>query len=162
MSFFDRLSMLISEKNLTFRKVERDCGLANATIRRWETQSPRLESVITVANYLQVSIDYLALGVCENTTEEETPTGINQAEVLKEKSRLTCDGSPLEDEEADLVAMYRLLPSYVQEDMFGQIHCLYQKYAERKKDSIYWTYAADREERKSTAASDGGRKGVIV
>lgn len=160
MSFFDRLSMLISEKNLTFRKVERDCGLANATIRRWETQSPRLESVITVANYLQVSIDYLALGVCENTTEEGTPTSINQAEVLKEKSRLTCDGSPLEDEEADLVAMYRLLPDHKKEDAFDIICTLYQKHVERKKDSIYWTYKEDRLKQKGTTVDDGSQDGI--
>ena len=46
--------------------------------------------------------------------------------------------------------MYRLLPIYAQEDIFDQIHCLYQKYAERKRASIYWTYAADREEKEAS------------
>ena len=164
MSFFERLSALISEKNLTFRKVERDCGLANATIRRWETQSPRLESVIAVANYLHVSIDYLALGVCENTTEEVVSASIEQTEVLKEKNRLACDGSPLEDEEADLVAMYRLLPDHKKEDAFDIICTLYQKHVERKKESIYWTYKADKLKRKATDAdsdlSGSGQGGI--
>lgn len=123
MTFYSRLSALISEKELIFRKVERDCGLANATIRRWETQSPRLENVVSVANYLQVSIDYLALGICENTTTDKTTsTGPSQASILKEKNRLVYDGSPLEDEEADLVAMYRLLPDYKKEDAFDVIY----------------------------------------
>lgn len=163
MTFYSRLSALISEKELTFRKVERDCGLANATIRRWETQSPRLESVVAVANYLQVSIDYLALGVCEKTTADETTsTGPSQASILKEKSRLTCDGSPLEDEEADLVAMYRLLPDYKKEDAFDVIYTFYQKHVERKKESIYWTYKADRLKQKATAALDDGSQSVIA
>lgn len=160
MSFFERLSMLISEKDLTFRKVERDCGLANATIRRWETQSPRLESVISVANYLQVSIDYLALGVCENTTDQTNPVGFNQSAVLKEKNKLTCDGSPLESEEADLVAMYRLLPDHKKEDAFDIIYTLYQRHVERKKESIYWTYKADRLKQGSTAVDDGSQGGI--
>ena len=39
--------------------------------------------------------------------------------------------------------MYRLLPSHVREDMFDQVFCLYRKYVERKRESIYWTYAED-------------------
>ena len=48
--------------------------------------------------------------------------------------------------------MYRLLPTYVREDMFDQVFCLYQKYAERKRGSIYWTYAEDRNAEKSGPA----------
>ena len=90
---------------------------------------------------------------------------IEQTEVLKEKNRLVCDGSPLEDEEADLVAMYRLLPDHKKEDAFDIICTLYQKHVERKKESIYWTYKADKLRRKSTASdsdsSDSGQ-GVIA
>ncbi len=111
MSFYKRLVSLIAEKNLTFRKVERDCGLANGTIRRWETQSPRLDSVVTVANYLQTSLDYLTMGHSACATH--------------------CDSSPLTNEEAELIAMFRFLPSYAQEDLFDQVHCLYEKYVKR-------------------------------
>lgn len=140
MSFYERLIGLIEKNNLTIRKVERECGLANASIRRWETQSPRLDSVISVANYLQVSVDYLAFGRCDKTTQEEMRLDLEEA---KRKQGLICDGSPLNDEETDLVAMYRLLPSHVREDMFEQVYCLYRKYSERKKESIYWTYFED-------------------
>lgn len=140
MSFYERLIGLIEKNNLTIRKVERECGLANASIRRWETQSPRLDSVVSVANYLQVSVDYLALGRCDKTAQREARLDLEEA---KRKQGLICDGSPLNDEETDLVAMYRLLPSHVREDMFEQVYCLYRKYSERKKESIYWTYFED-------------------
>ena len=149
MAFYERLIGLIEEKNLTIRKVERECGLANASIRRWETQSPRLDSVISVANYLQVSVDYLALGSCEKTTKDKESLDLER---VKREQGLICDGSPLDAEETDLIAMYRLLPSHVREDMFEQVFCLYRKYAERKRESIYWTYAEHRSAEKSAPA----------
>ena len=46
---------------------------------------------------------------------------------------LICDGSPLEGEEADLIAMYRLLPEEQREDIFDLVHLKYRKHVERKK-----------------------------
>lgn len=137
MSFYERLIALIEEKNLTIRKVERECGLANASIRRWETQSPRLDSVVSVANYLHVSVDYLALGCCEKTTVEDPGVDL---EDVKRAQGLTCDGSPLNNIEADLVAMFRLLPEEEREDVFDVVYLKYKRRLNRKKESIYWTY----------------------
>lgn len=136
MSFYERLIDLIEKKNLTIRKIERECGLANASIRRWETQSPRLDSVVSVANYLQVSVDYLALGRCDKATQEEE---LN-LEAVKQEQGLICDGSPLDNLEADLIAMFRLLPEEEQEDVFDIVHLKYKRRVERKRESIYWTY----------------------
>lgn len=155
MSFYERLIGLIEKRNLTIRKVERECGLANASIRRWETQSPRLDSVVSVANYLQVSVDYLALGRCDKTTEDAMGLDL---EDIKRKEGLLCDGSPLTSLETDLIAMFRLLPEEEREDIFDIVHLKYKRRIERKKESIYWTYfedesgpAEDREARDGTA-----------
>lgn len=149
MSFYERLIDLIEKKSLTIRKVERECGLANASIRRWETQSPRLDSVISVANYLQVSVDYLALGRCDKATGGSEL----DLEEVKLKQGLVCDGSPLDNIEADLIAMFRLLPEEEREDIFDIVHLKYQRRIERKRESIYWTYGEDE---KSSPA--GGRE----
>lgn len=63
-----------------------------------------------------------------------------------------CDGSPLTEDEADLVAMYRLLPDEQQEDTFDLVHMKYLKYVERKRESIFWTYREDRAAQKSGPA----------
>lgn len=144
MSFFDRLSSVIAEKNLTFRKVERDCGLANASIRRWETQSPRLESVVTVANYLGVSVEYLATGRCENTTG----------------GSVSYDGEEASKWESDLIAMTRLLSKRDRETAFDIVTMLYEK-ATGKKGSIYSTYTADELRRTSEPGENGdGQSGI--
>lgn len=137
MSFYERLIDLIEKNGLTIRRVERECGLANASIRRWETQSPRLDSVVSVANYLHVSVDYLALGRCDETTQEAEELDL---ETAKREQGLTCDGSPLDEMEADLVAMFRLLPEEEREDVFDIVHLKYKRRVEKKRESIYWTY----------------------
>ena len=79
----------------------------------------------------------------EDATGEDSGSALLDLTAIKEEQGLICDGSPLSDEETDLVAMYRLLPSHVREDMFEQVFCLYRKYVERKRESIYWTYGED-------------------
>lgn len=57
MTIYDRVLALIKEQNLTVKQVERECDLANATIRRWATQTPNVESVRRVAHRLSVTLD---------------------------------------------------------------------------------------------------------
>lgn len=72
---------------------------------------------------------------------------------------LICDGSPLEGEEADLIAMYRLLPEEQREDIFDLVHLKYRKHVERKKESIYWTYHNGSSATKSGPAEDAEAQG---
>lgn len=105
----DRIEQAIKEKGSNFKRVERECGLGNGTIKRWGEQSPRLDKLVLVSEYLQISLDYLVFGrSCSETAQENDRNAA--FEHLKQEQGLTCDGSPLEDEEADLIAMYRLLP----------------------------------------------------
>lgn len=136
----DRLKGEVKRKGLTFNRIERDLGLGNGTIKRWNDQSPRLDKLTLVAQYVRVSLDYLVFGTLQ--TECSLNGGLDLTKV-KEEQGLLCDGSPLDDEETDLVAMYRLLPVHVREDMFDLVFCLYRKYVERKRESIYWTYGED-------------------
>lgn len=128
----NRIGGLIKERGLSFTRVEHDCGLGNGTIKRWADQSPRLDRLVAVSEYLNVSLDYLVFGSLQT---EIAPSGEerSQVEQLKKTQGLTCDGSPLEDEEADLIAMYRLLPEEQQEDIFDLVHLKYRKHVERKK-----------------------------
>lgn len=56
---YQKIRQLCTERKTNISKVERECGLANATIRRWETSSPNADSLIKVADYFGVSVDYL-------------------------------------------------------------------------------------------------------
>lgn len=136
-SLVDRIETKIKEKGLNFKRVERECGLGNGTIKRWAEQSPRLDKLVTVAEYLQVSLDYLVFG----SETETSPNGDNiDLDTYKKDQGLACDGSPLSPIEADLVAMFRLLPPSHQEELFDLVYFKYKRAVEDKKESIYSTY----------------------
>lgn len=61
------------KKGLTFNRIERELGLGNGTIKRWNDQSPRLDKLTAVARFVGVSLDYLVFGVLqtENTPNRE-------------------------------------------------------------------------------------------
>lgn len=133
MSIVDRLQSIVKERGTTFKQLERDCGIGNGTIRRWEEQSPRLDKLSKVANFLQVSLDYLVFGSSEIAT--------------------SCDGVELSQAEADLVAMFRILEGRDRETAFDFVTMLYEK-ASGEKGSIYSTYTE--EERTQKSASGEG------
>lgn len=68
----ERIRQLCAERGITFAKLERECGLANATIRRWDGVSPNVENLIKVANHFGVSLDYLVgSGMCSLSAEAQ-------------------------------------------------------------------------------------------
>lgn len=135
MSIFERVHELIKEQGLNVKQLERECGLANATIRRWETQTPNIESVRKVAHRLNVTIDYLVNGNSPNTPAAPS-----------------CDGVPLSSMEADLVAMFRLLPEEAKKEIFDLTHFKYTRLGDGEKESIFWTYFDGSEDEKSGPA----------
>lgn len=146
----NRIEKRIKEKGTNFKRVEQELGLGNGTIKRWSTQSPRLDKLVPVAEYLQVSLDYLVFGssVLETSTNGDRP----DLEAEKERQGLTCDGLPLSEDEVDLVAMYRLLPPSHREEIFDLVYFKYKREVEEKKDSIYSTYFDGSEDEKSGPA----------
>lgn len=146
----NRIEKRIKEKGTNFKRVEQELRLGNGTIKRWSTHSPRLDKLVPVAEYLQVSLDYLVFGssVSETSTNGDRP----DLEAEKERQGLTCDGLPLSEDEVDLVAMYRLLPPSHREEIFDLVYFKYKRHVEEKKESIYSTYFDGSEDEKSGPA----------
>lgn len=146
----NRIEKRIKEKGTNFKRVEQELGLGNGTIKRWSTQSPRLDKLVPVAEYLQVSLDYLVFGssVSETSTNGDRP----DLEAEKERQGLTCDGLPLSEDEVDLVAMYRLLSPSHREEIFDLVYFKYKRHVEEKKESIYSTYFGGSEDEESGPA----------
>ena len=126
MTLFDRLQALAKEKNTNFKQIEMAAGIGNGTIRRWEAQSPQLNKIQAVAEYLQVSIDYLLYGNSKSATSDNDTS-------------LACDGKSLSQTEMDLVAMYRMIPDEDKKGVFDYLHFRYEQ-ASGQKGSIYSTY----------------------
>lgn len=123
-----RIEELAKGKGLTFNRIEHDCSLGNGTIKRWSSQSPRLDKLVLVADYLGASLDYIVYGTLrtDSSLKGEKP----DLEVEKEHQGLTCDGLPLSEDEVDLVAMYRLLPPSHREEIFDLVYFKYKRCVE--------------------------------
>lgn len=157
-SLIDRIEHVIKAKGTNFKRVERECGLGNGTIKRWGEQSPRLDKLALVSEHLQVSLDYLVFG--RSCSETSTDGDNLDLEAAKREQGLVCDGSPLNNVEADLVAMFRLLPEEEREDIFDIVHLKYRRHLGKKAGSIYWTYFDESDEESGPAEGREARDGT--
>lgn len=73
-----RIEAAAKEKGLNLSTIERTLGLGNSTIRRWQTQSPRLDKLLLVARCLDVSLDYLVSGTAVPMSVERPAAGAAQ------------------------------------------------------------------------------------
>lgn len=59
MTIYGRIKELAERQKLSIRSLEEKLGYGNGTIRRWEKQVPGVDKVQKVADYFNVSVDYL-------------------------------------------------------------------------------------------------------
>lgn len=57
---YQRIKNLCSQKGISISKLESDLGFGNASIKKWAgITSPSIDKIIKVAEYFDVSVDYL-------------------------------------------------------------------------------------------------------
>lgn len=72
MDIVDRIKRKCAEKGTTMGTLEKELGFANGTIRRWDERVPGADRVLTLANRLEISVDWLLTGKeSGNLTPEE-------------------------------------------------------------------------------------------
>ncbi len=59
MGLYEKIKILSERKKISIRKLEETLGYGNGTIRRWEKQTPGVDKLEAVADYFDVSVDYL-------------------------------------------------------------------------------------------------------
>ena len=158
MTIGERIRSRRKSLNLTMQAIYEKENIKTGNLSELEHDKylPSVQTLIALGRILQCSIDWILTG------EEYQDREINSLKfrTLKSEQGLLCDGSPLEEEEADLIAMYRLLPDLKKEDAFDIIYTLYQKHVEQKKDSIYWTYKEDRDGKSDPAKEHEAQGGT--
>lgn len=110
MSLVDKIKSLCTERKITFAEVEREIGISNGQIRRWNTSSPKIETVKKVADYFNVSTDYL-LGRTQNKywelKDKDDKDIAKRLESIKNDLEsgvgLAFDGEPMDDITKELV-----------------------------------------------------------
>lgn len=59
MQIYDKIKELCDERNLPIYELERQAGIGNAVIRKWNEASPNLASLLKVAKVLGVKLEDL-------------------------------------------------------------------------------------------------------
>lgn len=59
MTITDRIKELCERKSITIAGLERTLDFGNGTIRRWSSTSPSVDKLKMVADYFDVTVDYL-------------------------------------------------------------------------------------------------------
>lgn len=109
MTVFDRIKFLANKRGISVSKVATDLGFSENLFYQWKTASPKSDRLEAVADYFDVSVDYL-LGRTEkkryyDLTEKERKDIAIQAEKLLEgldsDAETNYYGEPLDDEDKE-------------------------------------------------------------
>ena len=117
MNLRDRIKELANQRKVSVAELERALGFGNGSISKWNKQSPSTEKLKQVADYFQVSLDYL-VGRSDDkydlSPEEKIDIGIEAEKMMKglnDKGSVNFYGEPMsdEDKEATLSALKLLM-----------------------------------------------------
>ncbi|VQC19070.1 repressor protein [Streptococcus pneumoniae] len=67
MTILDRIRSLANDRKVTLAELERNLNFSNGSLRKWETSTPSGYKIEKIADYFNVSTDYL-LGRTDNPT----------------------------------------------------------------------------------------------
>lgn len=59
MGLYEKIKILADSQKISIRRLEEILGYGNGTIRRWGKQTPGVDKIQKVADYFDVSVDYL-------------------------------------------------------------------------------------------------------
>lgn len=107
MTLVDRVRALANQQDMSLPQLEVELGLGNGTISRWKTSSPNTDKLQRIADYFNVSIDYLLDREIQLNRRDERDiakrleTALDDLENSQEA--LMFSGEPLDDETRELL-----------------------------------------------------------
>lgn len=117
MNLRDRIKELANQRKVSVAELERTLGFGNGSISKWNKQSPSTEKLKQVADYFQVSLDYLvgrSNDKYDLSPQEKIDIGIEAEKMMKglnDEGSINFYGEPMseEDKEATLSALNLLM-----------------------------------------------------
>ena len=106
MTLVDKIRTLARQRDMSLPQLEQELGLGNGTISRWRNSSPNTEKLHKIADYFNVSMDYL-LGREQYLTHKDEKDISKILEQTKEQllsqEGLMFDGDPASPEAVDSI-----------------------------------------------------------
>ena len=106
MTLVDKIRTLARQRDMSLPQLEQELGLGKGTISRWRNSSPNTEKLQKIADYFNVSMDYL-LGREQYLTHKDEKDISKILEQTKEQllsqEGLMFDGDPASPEAVDSI-----------------------------------------------------------
>lgn len=96
---FDRVKELCQKRGISVSELENRVGFGKNTIYKWKTQSPKVETLQKVADYFNVTTDYL-LGRETENLKNETDLSKMLDDVL------SFDGKPMTEHDREVIKAF--------------------------------------------------------
>lgn len=115
MNTVELVKKICKERNIPISRLERDCGFANGYIRKLKEGKFPSDRLLTLANYLDVTVDYLineeesqqidkyALNDIDNKDISKDMEAIRKKLTSKSDGPASFDGEDIEEAEVELV-----------------------------------------------------------
>ena len=104
MTVFDRIKLLAKERGKSLNRIEEELRLPKNVLYRMKTSdNPTKDRLETLANYFDVSVDYL-LGRTDNTKATDEKKSDDLDDVLD--NVMSFDGKPLDDHDREVIRAY--------------------------------------------------------
>ncbi len=103
MSLLEKIKLLASTHQMSLAELERRLDFSNGSLRKWGTSIPSGDKIEKVADYFNVSTDYL-LGRTDNPNIAkggDVPETIDLRNIAAQS--MLFDGKPLTDEDIDFI-----------------------------------------------------------
>lgn len=95
MSLVEKIKELAKQRKITIAELERKTGISNGQIRKWDSITPGVDKLSKVADYFDVSVDYLLNRTNNPTVTDEIE---NDTDLTKQVMfRINTDGLSQED-----------------------------------------------------------------
>ena len=120
MTILDRIRSLANDRKVTLAELERNLDFSNGSLRKWGTSTPSGDKIEKVADYFNVSVDYL-LGRTQNPyTSNDDLMNTQELETLIMFRKETEDMSDDEKERFNkaLINMMKNARDLVKDDSF--------------------------------------------
>ena len=98
MNTYGLIRELVQQRGMSVSELERKLKLSNGSISKWDKSSPNSKPLTKVANYLNVTTDYL-LGLSNSPTGKSADTELERA---IDNAR-SFDGKPISDKDREKV-----------------------------------------------------------
>lgn len=82
MTLLERIQKLREANgNISINKLEKEAGLTRGSMAKWDIHTPGYDKLKKVADYFNVSVDYL-LGISDETSAKKAPTENDERDEL--------------------------------------------------------------------------------